>query len=151
MTPGLTLDLDDSDREELTHSSAPLKILGALIRNAGTLLRKSPNSTANLTSKRRLDTVPEGMPDFVDRRISNKREKKMVDSNVTTQAESNQVVKAAIHNLKAARADDAEVPKWMWNDRIDNLLKGRVERTILDKALDYTRKVRASDMGPARS
>ena len=80
------------------------------------------------------------MPDFVDRQISNKREKKMVDSNVTTQAESNQVVKAAIHNLKAARADDAEVPKWMWNDRIDNLLKGRVERTILDKALEIIRE-----------
>jgi hypothetical protein len=43
-------------------------------------------------------------------------------------------------NLKAAKADDAEVPKHIWNDRIDRLLKNRVERKLLDQALETLRK-----------
>ena len=137
VTPSLTIGLRDTDREELCQATVPLKILGVVLRNArdfiGTI---SHIGKGGLKCRATSDTMPIDQRNTKCARIG----PHPFEGNTATSKFGPKAPDVDNHNLKAARADDADVPKWIWNDRIDAYLKGRVERGALDSALEVIRE-----------
>ena len=135
---GLTGMLDVNDRDELTRSGVPLKILGAVLRNVGTRLRKKLVSEGGCSNDKRkassFRTEDLGSHTAKHVKILDPVKVKDVFTGALEAAKVNQ------HNLKAARADDSEVPIWIWNERVFEAWTGRLERKALDKALEVIRR-----------
>ncbi len=99
-TPNLTTGLGAEDREELLCCTAPLKILGLVVRNVGNILGKMKEPDGSPHGKRK---VREGYTDTRKRKDKSARiEHHLGDSAVKV---SENMAKDA--NLKAAKADDA--------------------------------------------
>jgi hypothetical protein len=137
VTSNLTTGLRPVDCEELLSCTVPLKILGTLIRNVGDIFEKGRESGDSHHVKRKFAGELEADDSTRGRKEKSARVER--DGEIVAAPMSEMEVKDA--NLKAAKADDAEVPKHIWNDRIDSFLKNRIRRDLLDAALESIRKL----------
>ena len=148
VTPGLTAGLRDNDRSELIRGTAPMKVLGAVLRNVGKTLNDGSGEPGLDRAKRKaidMDRYDEksGPPLKQEKRAES--EDPWAASAIPSAFDlpglddgpapceptsaaggapceptsaAGEASQEGGRNLKAARADDAEIPKWMWNDRL---------------------------------
>lgn len=125
VTLGLTRGLQHGDRVELVGTSVPLKVLGAVLRHVSSVFGTALGPGRGSGGRKRLaGKITPGIAETLQLgpKVARLTQSVAQDSQVLQLTASASAQPARMQNLKAARADDAAVPVWIWNDRLETYL-----------------------------